>query len=79
MSEMRWKLNEYLERRNLSAYALAKASGITQPNTVYRLAKVGREPTRIDIPTLMAVLDGLRRLTGEDVQIPDILEYIPDS
>lgn len=75
----RWKLAEYLEKRGFSAYALAKASGITQPNTIYRIAKPGKEPTRIDLPTLTYVLDGLRKLTGEDVQIADVLEYVPDA
>lgn len=79
MSVMRWTLSNFLEKKGLTRYALVKASGISQPNTVYRIARLGHEPTRIDIPTLKAVLDGLRKLTGEDVQISDILEYIPDS
>lgn len=78
MSETRWKLAEFLEGRGFSAYALAKASGVSQPNTVYRIAKAGREPKRIDLLTLTAILDGLRKLTGEDVQITDVLEYVPD-
>ena len=79
MSVTRWKLAEFLKARNLSAYALAKASNVKQLNTVYRIARSGHEPTRIDLPTLTAVLDGLRKLTGEEVQLSDILEYVPDS
>ena len=79
MSETRWKLAKFLKDKKLSAYALAKASGIKQPNTVYRIARVGYEPGRIDLSTLTAVLDGLRKLTGEEVQLSDILEYVPDS
>lgn len=78
MSALRWRLADYLEARNLTAYALGKAMGTSYMNTVYRMAKRGQEPTRIDLPTLLSVLDGLRKLTGEDVQIADILEYVPD-
>lgn len=48
-------------------------------NTVYRMAKRGHEPSRIDLPTLLNVLDGLRTLTGEDVGITDILVYTPNE
>ena len=48
-------------------------------NTVYRMAKRGHEPSRIDLPTLLNVLDGLRTLTGEDVGIIDILVYTPNE
>ena len=78
MSVVRWKLAELLEERGLTAYALTKASGINRMSTVYRIAKRGSEPVRVDLPTLAAILDGLRKLTGEDVQITDILEYVPD-
>lgn len=76
---VRWRLADFLEQRSLSAYALGKAMGTSYMNTVYRLARRGDEPTRVDLPTLSNVLDGLRKLTGEDVKITDVLEYIPDS
>jgi hypothetical protein len=79
MSVTRWKLAGFLKEKKLSAYALAKASSVKQPNTVYRMARPGYEPTRVDLPTITAVLDGLRKLTGEDVQITDVLEYLPDD
>lgn len=78
MSVVRWRLSSYLEERNLTAYALSKASGVNRMATMYRIAKAGSEPSRVDLPTLAAILDGLRKLTGEDVQIADILEYVPD-
>ncbi|WP_216322935.1 helix-turn-helix domain-containing protein [Deinococcus aestuarii] len=78
MSATRWKLADFLKARGFSAYALVKASGVKQPNTIYRIARPGHEPTRVDLPTLTLILDGLRQLTGEDVQIGDILEYHPD-
>ncbi|GGL79034.1 hypothetical protein GCM10010840_16130 [Deinococcus aerolatus] len=78
MSEVRWQLDSFLKARGLTAYALAKASGIQRLSTVYRIA--GKDaPVRVDLPTLAALLDGLRRLTGEDVRLTDILEYVPGS
>lgn len=48
-------------------------------NTVYRIARRGHEPSRIDLPTLLNVLDGLRTLTGEDIDITDVLVYEPTA
>lgn len=79
MAVVRWQLARYLEARNITAYALAKASGVSRMTTIYRIAKVGSEPTRVDLPTLAAIINGLRKLTSEDVQITDILEYVPDG
>lgn len=78
MSEVRWRLADYLAEHGLSAYALGKATGITRMNTIYRIARRGNEPTRVDLPTLALVLDGLTRLTGKRVSLLDVLEYIPD-
>lgn len=79
MSALRWRLADFLAERHLTAYALGKAMGTSYMNTVYRMAKRGHEPSRIDLPTLLNVLDGLRTLTGEDVGIADILVYTPDE
>lgn len=79
MSALRWRLADFLAERNLTAYALGKAMGTSYMNTVYRMAKRGHEPSRIDLPTLLNVLDGLRTLTGEDVGITDILVYTPNE
>lgn len=76
---VRWRLADFLEDRGLTAYALGKASGTTRMNTIYRIARRGDEPTRVDLPTLALVLDGLRKLTGEPVNIMDVLEYVPDT
>lgn len=78
MSRVRWRLADYLESRNLTAYALGKAIGTARMNTIYRIARRDEEQTRVDFTVLASVLDGLRKLTGEDVQIADILEYVPD-
>lgn len=77
MAAIRWKLAQYLSAHSLTPYSLAKASGIQRMNTIYRISRAGDEPTRIDLPTLAAIISGLRKLTGEDVQITDVLEYLP--
>jgi DNA-binding Xre family transcriptional regulator len=79
MAVVRWRLGEYLQQRGITAYALAKASGIHRMSTVYRIAKKGEEPTRVDLPTLASLLVGLTKITGEPVQLTDILEYVPDD
>ncbi|WP_161880755.1 helix-turn-helix domain-containing protein [Deinococcus alpinitundrae] len=79
MAQVRWKLADLLERYGITAYGVAKASEIRRVNTVYRIAKRGEEPIRVDLPTLAALLSGLRALTGEDIQLTDILEYHPDA
>ena len=77
MATVGWTLAEYLERHGLTAYALGKEIGGARMNTVYRIARRGGEPQRVDLTILAAVISGLRRLTGEDVQIADVLEYRP--
>lgn len=78
MSVVRWRLAEFLETKHLTAYALGKSIGGARMNTIYRIARRGEEPTRVDFLILAVILDGLRKLTNEEVQLSDILEYIPD-
>lgn len=67
-----WKLKEFLEEHQITAYKLKKAADIGQ-GTVYRLAK--NEADGISLETLDAVLDALCALTGKKVKLTDILEY----
>lgn len=78
MQHVRWRLAEFLKEHNLTAYRLAKTlESETRANTIYRLAREGGEPTRVDLSTLGVVLRGLRELTGEEITFDDILEYDP--
>jgi hypothetical protein len=78
MAKMRWKLADYLEAHELTPYRLAKQLGSsTRMNTVYRLARRGQEPTRVDLATLATVMEGLRKLTGEEIKLDDVLEFVP--
>lgn len=69
---VRWIVRPYLDRHNLSAYRLMKESGLAQ-GTVYRLVR--GETNTLNAETLDRVMTALRRLTGENVQIGDLLEY----
>ncbi len=66
-----WKLREYLDRHEVSAYALAQATDLA-PSTVYALAR-GRQ-RRTDLDVLDKVLTALEQLTGERVSVCDLLE-----
>lgn len=80
MPVTRWKLRALLEQEKKSAYALARIlSEKTRPNTIYRLVRIGHEPTRVDLSTLTLVISGLRQLTGKPIQISDILEYTEET
>lgn len=68
---LRLNLGKYLERHRISAYRVVQVSKLA-PNTVYTLA---RQPAqRIDLDTISAVLAGLQTITGQPVQIADLLE-----
>lgn len=80
MAHVRWKLAEYLQEHGITPYRLARAvAAETRMGTVYRLARQGKEPSRIDLPTLATVLEGLRRITGEAVSFEDVLEFEPSA
>lgn len=80
MIEIQWKLADYLQTHGLTAYKLVKAIGSeTKAGTVYRLARKGEEPSRVDLPTLQNVIAGLRKLTGEPVTLSDVFEVIEKS
>lgn len=72
MDNVRWKLKAYLDKHNLSAYALTKAADLA-PNTVYTIARGNTNQVRLE--TLAGLLSGLRKLTGGPVTFEDLLEY----
>ena len=76
MGRIRWKLPGYLRAHGISAYRLATTvDRHTRMPTIYRLAKDTTELSRIDMNVLATVIEGLRELTGEDVQVSDLIEY----
>lgn len=69
---VRWKVYEILRAYDISTYRLMKESGLAQ-GTVYRLVK--GDTSTVNAETLDRVMTTLRRLTGEQLQISDLLEY----
>lgn len=76
MDIVRWKLKEYLDRHDLSAYALTKTSELAS-NTIYTIVRGDTNQVRLE--TLAGLLSGLRKLTGEPVTFADVLEHVPAS
>jgi hypothetical protein len=74
---VRWRLKEFLKENGISTYALVHASDLAQ-NTVYAVVRGSTMHVRLD--TLAGILGGLRKLTGRDVTLADVLvhEVTPD-
>ena len=68
---VKWKLREVLKQHNITVYKLSSVSGVPK-NTLYNL--VNKEPSRLDLGTLSAVLGALDSLTGTHVKINDVLK-----
>ncbi|MBI3961843.1 MAG: helix-turn-helix transcriptional regulator [Deinococcus sp.] len=75
MGTLRVKLREYLDTHQLSAYQLAKEVEGMSPKTVYAYAAGSRQPS---IENLEKLITTLRKLTGESVDVSDLLEYQPE-
>ena len=71
-----WKLRNYLDEHNVSAYALLKATDLA-PSTVYALAR--GDQTRVDLGVLDKVIGGLEALTGRAVTFDDLLAREADE
>jgi DNA-binding Xre family transcriptional regulator len=68
------KLKALLEQHQLSAYRLAQASsGRMSQRTVYELAR--GELTDMKLSTLGVLLDLLRQLTNQSIEISDLISY----
>lgn len=73
---LEWKVKEFLEAHNVSAYRLMKEAGLAQ-GTAYRLAN--NQANGLNLNTLDAVVEALRRLTSKRVILADLLEYQEDK
>lgn len=69
---MKWKLRSYLDRHGLTPHQLALESKLSV-NTVYPMAR--GQAARISLRTMDKTIEALRSLTGERVDIADLLEY----
>jgi len=74
MDTVKWRLKEFLSKHNLSTYQLVdKAHGKLSRTGVYRLTDDDLKGVRFE--SIAAIIPALRELTGEDVDIGDLLEY----
>jgi len=65
-------VKEFLEAHDISAYRLMKEADLAQ-GTAYRLAN--NRASGLNLQTLDAVIEALRRLTGKRIRLADLLEY----
>ncbi len=73
-----WKLRDYLHERRIKPAALAKKmDGKMSRTAVYGLVQL-EQPKAVYLETLNAVLPALRELTGEEVEVDDLITYEPD-
>lgn len=73
---MRWKVQQYLDQNQKTAYALWKASGLSK-TTVYGITS--GKLIRMDFETLAKVVKGLETLTHKRVEPNDVLEVVRDG
>lgn len=72
-----WKLEDYLSARGKTRYELASAmTGEKQSNLtlLYRLSSA----KRLDYATLDKLIRGLRKLTGEQSSVADLIEFVDE-
>ena len=70
----KWKLRDFLEAKGITVYALSKElEGQVSITTLYSLKN--RRPKRLDLEGLDALIPALERLTGERVELTDLLEF----
>lgn len=73
---LRFRLREFLEEHQLSAYRLGLNVPELDAQTIYHYVRGSRTPS---FKGLDAVIRGLRILTGKPVQVTDLLEYISEE
>jgi hypothetical protein len=81
MPAMKWNLGQILEREGISAYRLHKTmeelddreGPAVSRTTVYRW--VHELPQTLDISLLTTLVAALRKITGRDLSLCEVLEY----
>lgn len=78
MEMIRWKFKEFLDAHGLNASQVVdKTDGKLSRNGVYRLTDNELKGVRFE--SLAAIIPALRELTGEDVMVGDLLEYVAEA
>lgn len=74
-----WKLREFIDQHGITPNALAtRTRGRLSRNAIYNLANPKEPPKRLEVATLDTLIPALREMTGEPVEITDLLEYRPE-
>ena len=68
---VRWKIKRLLDEHRITPYRLWKESGLGR-NTVYTITRAKTD--RVDLAALGELVDTLERLTGEPIEVSDLLE-----
>lgn len=78
MPRVVWRLPELLEELGINRHRLAQAMrGKTSSRltTLYRMT----DPKRVDLQVLAEIIAALRVLSGVEVGVSDLLEFVPDD
>ena len=74
MALVTWRLKEFLDTHDLTVQQLVdQTRGNLSRTGVYRLTVDDLKAVRFE--SIAAILPALRKLTGEDVQISDLIQY----
>lgn len=75
-----WRFPELLEQHDTTAYQVVKQIGeVGLMGSIYKLAEKDKRPTRANFETISKILMAMREITGEDVRLDDLLEFVPDE
>lgn len=76
MATVQWRIKEFLKKHKISAASLERKAGIG----THRISKItrGDGSKLVDRDNLAKIIAALREMTGENVQISDLLEYVED-
>lgn len=78
MDTIRWKFREFIEEHGIHpAQVHDRVQGKLSRNGVYRLTDDELKGVRFE--SLAVIIPALRELTGEDVQVGDLLEYVGEA
>lgn len=77
MATLEWKFKEYLKQHDVTPYRLQKElGGQVSHRLSYDWAR--ERPERLHLAVLERVMAALEDLTGEPVEIGDLLTFVPD-
>ncbi|MED1874163.1 helix-turn-helix transcriptional regulator [Brevibacillus agri] len=73
---IRFKLLDFIEENGITRGALAREAKV-RPNAVYEMCD--NKTKRVDLDTFDKILETLSNMTGRDVILADVLEYVPNK